>query len=88
MMPDRVRVSSALVALKVLLAPKVILPARELVTSLMVPPFKTIALAPTATLYRSKVAPLAMVTAPPLSLPKPALLVMIKVPLEIVVVPV
>ncbi|CAM3801847.1 hypothetical protein POBR111598_10425 [Polynucleobacter brandtiae] len=91
-MPDRVKVSSALVALSVLLAPKVILPAKLLVTSLSVPPFKVMASLPTMTLYRSKVAPLAMMVplpAAPLPLaPKPALLVIIKVPPLMVVVPV
>ena len=87
MMPDKVSVSPLLVK-KVLLAPKVILPAKELVRSLSVPPLSVMALAPIVTPCRSKLAPLAMVTAPPLLLPRPALLVITKVPPLMVVVPV
>ena len=87
MMPDKVKVSPVL-TLIVLLSVKVILPANELVASDKVPPFKVTALAPTVTLARSKVPPLLTVTAPPVLLPKPVLLLIVKVPPLIVVVPV
>ena len=86
-MPDNVKVSPVL-TLIVLLSVKVILPAKELVASDKVPPFKVTALAPTVTLTKSKVPPLLTVTAPPLSLPRPVLLPILKVPPLIVVVPV
>jgi len=58
------------------------------VTSAKVPPLRMTALAPTVTEARSKVAPELTVTAPPLLLPKPVLLLMCSVPPLIVVVPV
>ena len=87
MTPDRVRTSSLLVTLKKLSALRAISPANELVTSFKVPPLRIIALAPIATLRRSKVAPLEIVTTPPVSAPKPLLLEMAKVPSLINVAP-
>ena len=83
--PERVKVSPV-AALSVLSAVNVMLPASELVTSLKVPPAKVIFSAPIATLYRSKVAPLLTVV-PPAVVPRPALLLMSKVPADTVVVP-
>ena len=62
------------------------MPASELVTSFKVPPAKVTASAPTATLYRSKVAPLLTVV-PPAVVPKPVLWLMSKVPADTVVLP-
>ena len=86
MAPDNVK-ASELVTLMKLSAFKVMLPSKELVESLRVPPFKVIALAPTATLRRSKVAPLATVTIPPLLFPRPLSVVMAKVPALMLVSP-
>ena len=86
-MPDKVSVSPVAV-LMVLALVKLMLPAKELVASAKVPPFRTTALVPTVTETRSKVAPLLTVTAPPLLLPKPVLLLMCSVPPLMVVVPV
>ena len=78
--------ASPVLMLMVLLFVKLILPDQELVTSDRVPPFKTRALATTATLDKSKVAPLLTVTAPPVLAPKPVALLMVRVPPLIVVV--
>ena len=85
--PDRVKVSPVLMLI-VLLSVKLMSPAKELVASDKVPPCSTTALAPTVTLARSKVPPLLTVTAPPVLLPKPVLLLIVKVPPLMVVVPV
>ena len=85
-MPDRVKTSPAFATEIVLLAVKLILPAKELVASLRVPPARVNGFAPTVTLCRSKVAPLATLTAPVVA-PKPLLLVMFNVPAETVVPP-
>ena len=84
--PDNVNVSPAFVAIKVLSAVNVMLPAKLLVTSLSVPPAKVIASAPTVTLCRSKVAPLATLV-PPEVAPKPLLFVTRTVPALMVVAP-
>ena len=84
--PDKVKTSPVAILI-VLLAVKLMLPAKELVSSAKVPPLRMTALVPIVTLARFKVAPELMVTAPPVSLPRPLLLLMVSVPPLMVVVP-
>ncbi len=85
--PESVRVSPTLVALKVLLAVSVILPAKLLVTSLIVPPASVTASAPTVTLSKSNV-PLELIVVAPAVDPNPAPLEIFRVPALMVVIPV
>ena len=72
--------------MKILLAVKVMSPARLLVTSFNVPPASVNASAPIVTLLRSSVAPDATVVRP-VVLPKPLLFVTINVPAFTAVTP-
>ena len=86
MIPLKVSVSSALVALIVLLAVSVMFPARLLVTSLSMPPASVTASVPTATLCKSNT-PLELIVVAPVVEPKPAASVIFSVPALMVVRP-
>ena len=85
--PDRVNCvpeTSAVLSASMVTAPDRLLVPVEVAS---VPPLSVTASLPTATACRSKVAPLATVT-PPAVVPKPAALLMARVPASMVVAPV